>query len=96
MSSASPPFLGKNQKPKTKDDHDVSSDSRNHDSDMSEISHPVHLYLDVQVDRRLDLKAAHNIVESFEARIKTEIPQVKDITTHIETESTDDTEVMGV
>jgi divalent metal cation (Fe/Co/Zn/Cd) transporter len=35
-------------------------------------------------------------VESFEARIKTEIPQVKDITTHIETESTDDTEVMGV
>ncbi|MGA9909832.1 MAG: cation diffusion facilitator family transporter [Nitrososphaeraceae archaeon] len=96
VSSASPPFLGKNQKPKTKDDHDVSSDSRNHDSDMSEIWQPLHLYLDVQVDRRLDLKAAHNIVESFEARIKTEIPQVKDITTHIETESTDDTEVMGV
>ena len=63
---------------------------------MSEIWQPLHLYLDVQVDRRLDLKAAHNIVESFEARIKTEIPQVKDITTHIETESTDDTEVMGV
>lgn len=96
VSSTSSPFLRTDQESETKDDHEVFPDSRNHDSDMDEIWQPLHLYLDVQVDRRLDLKAAHNIVELFEERIKTAIPQVKDITTHIETESTDDAEVMGV
>jgi divalent metal cation (Fe/Co/Zn/Cd) transporter len=59
-------------------------------------SYHLHLYLDLQVNRHLDLKSAHDITESFEQRIKTEIPQVKDITTHIEIESTDDADVIGV
>lgn len=61
-----------------------------------EPSYHLHLYLDLQVNRNLDLKSAHDIAESFESRIKNEIHQVKDITTHIEIESTDDTDVIGV
>jgi len=56
----------------------------------------LHLYLDLQVNRNLDLKTAHDITESFEQRIKAEIPQVKDITTHIEIESTEEADVIGV
>jgi divalent metal cation (Fe/Co/Zn/Cd) transporter len=54
------------------------------------------LYLDLEVNRHLDLKAAHGITESFEQRIKAELTQVKDITTHIEIESTEDEDVIGV
>lgn len=73
------------------------SDSVTH-NDFNAIgtSYHLHLYLDLQVNRHLDLKSAHDITESFEQRIKTEIPQVKDITTHIEIESTDDADVIGV
>ena len=46
----------------------------------------VHLYLDVQMDANLDLGSAHNIIDAFEKRVKSEIPEIKDITTHIETE----------
>jgi len=56
----------------------------------------LHLYLDLQVNRNLDLKTAHDIAEAFEQRIKAEIPQVKDITTHIEIESTEESDVIGV
>ncbi|HSA72840.1 MAG TPA: cation diffusion facilitator family transporter [Nitrososphaeraceae archaeon] len=56
----------------------------------------LHLYLDLQVNRNLDLKTAHDITESFERRIKAEITQVKDVTTHIEIESTEEADVMGV
>ena len=73
------------------------SDSLNHhDSNENASSFPLHLYLDLQVNRHLDLKAAHGITESFEQRIKAELTQVKDITTHIEIESTEDEDVMGV
>ena len=73
------------------------SDSVTHnDFNAIGISYHLHLYLDLQVNRHLDLKSAHDITESFEQRIKTEIPQVKDITTHIEIESTDDADVIGV
>jgi cation diffusion facilitator family transporter len=67
-----------------------------HDFNVNENSYHLHLYLDLQVNRHLDLKSAHDITESFEQRIKTEIPQVKDITTHIEIESTDDADLIGV
>lgn len=67
-----------------------------HDSNENASSFPLHLYLDLQVNRHLDLKAAHDITESFEQRIKAELSQVKDITTHIEIESTEDIDVMGV
>ncbi len=46
----------------------------------------LHLYLDVQIDSKLDLKTAHDIVDDFERKIQKEIPSIKTITTHIETE----------
>jgi cation diffusion facilitator family transporter len=46
----------------------------------------LHLYLDVQMNEGLDLKSAHTITDSFESRIKSEIPHIHQITTHIETE----------
>lgn len=45
-----------------------------------------HLYLDVQMDADLDLMAAHDTVDDFEKRVKSEIPEIKAITSHIETE----------
>lgn len=47
----------------------------------------LHLYLDVQMDEGLDLERAHNIIDSFEHRLKNEIPEITQITTHIETET---------
>ena len=46
----------------------------------------LHLYLDVQMNEGFDLKSAHTIIDSFESRIKSEIPHIHQITTHIETE----------
>jgi len=46
----------------------------------------LHLYLDVQMDGNLDFKTAHEITERFENRIRLEISQIENITTHIETE----------
>ena len=51
-----------------------------------ELQSELHLYLDVQMNSELDLTTAHNITESFENRLKQEIPQIKNITTHIEIE----------
>jgi cation diffusion facilitator family transporter len=49
----------------------------------------LHLYLDVQMSRNLDLKTAHSIIDSFEKRLKDEAPELRDITTHIETETSE-------
>lgn len=46
----------------------------------------LHLYLDVQMNNTLGLEAAHRKVDEFERRIKFEIPEILNITTHIETE----------
>jgi cation diffusion facilitator family transporter len=46
----------------------------------------LHLYLDVQIDSMLDLKTAHDIIDEFERRIQEDISNIKNITTHIETE----------
>jgi len=56
----------------------------------------LHLYLDVEVDRDQDLKTAHARTDAFEQKIKTEIPQVKYITTHIEVESGEYEKITGV
>jgi divalent metal cation (Fe/Co/Zn/Cd) transporter len=56
---------------------------------------PLHLYLDVQVNSYLDLDTAHNIIESFEKRLKNEIPQIRNVTTHIEIEATEDVSIIG-
>jgi cation diffusion facilitator family transporter len=55
----------------------------------------LHLYLDVQMNNTLELKAAHKIVDEFERRIKYEVPEIRNITTHIESEIVKDT-TMGV
>ncbi|MFZ0222783.1 MAG: cation diffusion facilitator family transporter [Candidatus Nitrosopolaris sp.] len=49
----------------------------------------LHLYLDVQMNQDLDLKTAHGIIDSFEKRLKEEAPELRDITTHIETETSE-------
>ena len=46
----------------------------------------LHLYLDVQMDGNLDLKKAHDIIDKFEKNAKDKIPEIGNITTHIETE----------
>jgi cation diffusion facilitator family transporter len=56
---------------------------------------PLHLYLDVQMNSYLDLNSAHNIIESFEKRLKNEIPQIRNVTTHIEIEATEDVLIIG-
>ncbi|MCJ7637309.1 MAG: cation diffusion facilitator family transporter, partial [Nitrososphaeraceae archaeon] len=55
----------------------------------------LHLYLDVQVDSGLDLRAAHNIIESFESKVRKEIPVIQHITTHIEFE-TEEIKTIGI
>ena len=63
----------------------------------SELQQRLHLYLDVQMNSALDLTTAHNITESFENRLKQEIPQIKNITTHIEIEeASKDTSAIGI
>lgn len=46
----------------------------------------LHLYLDVQMDANLELKDAHEIADRFEKRIKSDIQEIKAVTTHLETE----------
>ncbi|MGZ5510719.1 MAG: cation transporter dimerization domain-containing protein, partial [Nitrososphaeraceae archaeon] len=55
----------------------------------------LHLYLDVQVASGLDLRAAHNIIESFESQVRKEIPVIQHITTHIEFE-TEEIKTIGI
>ena len=55
----------------------------------------LHLYLNVQMNNTLELKAAHRTVDEFERRIKYEIPEILNITTHIETEVVKDI-TMGI
>jgi cation diffusion facilitator family transporter len=55
----------------------------------SSSSSPLHLYLDVQMENNLDLSAAHKVIDDFEKRLKSEIPLIEKITTHIETESSE-------
>jgi len=47
----------------------------------------LHLYLDVQMDGDLELKTAHSIIDDFEKRIKSEIPAIVNITSHLEAEA---------
>ena len=44
----------------------------------------------------LDLNTAHAIIESFEIRLKNEIPQIRNVTTHIEIEASDDVSIIGI
>ena len=60
------------------------------------LSSLLHLYLDVQMNPELDLNTAHTIIESFEIRLKNEIPQIRNVTTHIEIEASDDVSIIGI
>jgi divalent metal cation (Fe/Co/Zn/Cd) transporter len=53
----------------------------------------LHMYLDVQVDSNLDLMTAHAIVDNFEKQVKEQIPQINNITAHIETETSKNVEI---
>jgi cation diffusion facilitator family transporter len=53
----------------------------------------LHLYLDVQLDSSLDLMTAHNIVDLFENQVKQNIPQISNVTAHIETETSKNVEI---
>jgi cation diffusion facilitator family transporter len=53
----------------------------------------LHLYLDVQVDSSFDLMTAHDIVDIFEKQVKEQIPQIENITVHIETETSKNVEI---
>lgn len=44
------------------------------------------LYLDLQMDANLDLRTAHDIIDTFKKKVKKEIPEIKVITSHIQTE----------
>jgi cation diffusion facilitator family transporter len=55
-------------------------------SDSQKGRNNLHLYLDIQMDPSMDLRQAHSIIDAFEKRVKSEIPEIIDITTHIETE----------
>ena len=86
------------QTPELVNDDLLTSDHKkeNHEKDP-QVQQRLHLHLDVQMDSALDLKTAHSITESFENRLKQEIPQIKNVTTHIEIEEASrDTPAIGV
>jgi cation diffusion facilitator family transporter len=69
-------------------DPDLSSNNEERKKKNEEPSASMlHLYLDVQMNEGLDLEGAHSIIDSFEHRLKNEIPEISQITTHIETET---------
>ncbi|HET7147398.1 MAG TPA: cation diffusion facilitator family transporter [Candidatus Nitrosopolaris sp.] len=69
----------------------TSLDLDNNLSDLSGINRGsiLHVYLDVQMNRDLDLKTAHGIIDSFEIKLKEVVPELRDITTHMETETSE-------
>ncbi|MDR4510805.1 MAG: cation-efflux pump [Nitrososphaeraceae archaeon] len=71
------------------------SDSQDDNRNNTSKNH-LHLYLDIQVNNRLDLKTAHSIIEQFESRVKNEINEIGSITTHIEIDTSEDTKTIGV
>ncbi len=70
-------------------------DENEHYSQLPPQLPPLHLYLDVQMNSNLDLYTAHSILESFEKRLKNEIPEIKNVTTHIEIEASEDVSIIG-
>lgn len=47
----------------------------------------LHVYLDVQMDEKLDLRTAHGIIDNFEKKLIDEIPELQKVTTHQEVET---------
>ncbi len=62
------------------------SDAEEQNKRSDKLLQSLHLYLDVQMDDKLDFKIAHGVVDEFEKKIKMEIPNIVRITTHIETD----------
>ncbi len=80
----------------TSDYNDDASNKSHVETPNKTTKSSLHLYLDVQVDNRLDLKTAHDIVESFEKMVKKEIQEIENITSHIEIDTSEDIKTMGV
>jgi len=65
--------------------NETSDRSKNNETSENSLQ-LLHLYLDVQMDDKLSFKIAHGVVDDFEKKIKEEVPNIKRITTHIETD----------
>jgi cation diffusion facilitator family transporter len=57
-----------------------------HDVAVKQFENALHLELHLEVDETLTLQAAHEIVTRLEANIRAEVPGIKSILTHIESE----------
>ena len=71
----------------TVEEKKITTGLKNDLSDLQNKKSPLHLYLDVQMDSSLDLKTAHAVIDTFEKRVKDEIPEITNVTTHIEIET---------
>jgi divalent metal cation (Fe/Co/Zn/Cd) transporter len=57
-----------------------------HDVSVQEVNGKLHLEQHLEVDESLPLRAAHDFVSRLEAEMRSDIPQLSSILTHIESE----------
>ncbi|MBI2682074.1 MAG: cation diffusion facilitator family transporter [Acidobacteriales bacterium] len=57
-----------------------------HDVSVQDLEGRLHVEQHLELDERLTLKQAHDVVTRVEAEIKAEVPEIKSILTHIESE----------
>jgi len=57
-----------------------------HDVSVQEYSGGLHVEQHLELDERLSLREAHDVVTKIEAEMRRELPQITTITTHIESE----------
>jgi cation diffusion facilitator family transporter len=57
-----------------------------HDISVQDLAGQLHVEQHVELDERLSLKSAHDLVTDLEADMRQEVPEIADILTHIESE----------
>ena len=57
-----------------------------HDVSVQDLRGKIHVELHLELDEQLSLKNAHNVVTRLEAEIRADVPEIKSILTHIESE----------
>ena len=57
-----------------------------HDVSLQDLAGKLHVEQHLELDERLTLKSAHDVVTRLEAEIKVEVPEIYSILTHIESE----------
>jgi len=58
-----------------------------HDVNVQDLSGKLHVEQHVELDERLSLKEAHDFVTGLEAEIRSDVPEIDSILTHIESDS---------